>query len=282
MKYFLFLLMPFCYCQNSSNFKLLNKRDSSSISNAHIIINNKLLEISDSLGCFFLMDKQQFNKIRIRHINFEDKLLTYSEVIKKDTVFMIPSNQKLEEINILTKNYEKTSILPKQSVFSKVGYFKGHKANFNSQYATFIHNDDFNEAIIEKIIIEPHKGYWGDPDKQFMPFKVNLYSVDTINRLPLNKLIPKSIFTRKEHLKNKVNNKYISVDIRDLLITFPKEGVFVVVEVFKRINYEKYYHISNEPPAFKIIKKKKKSKSFTLSQWFSTRDSTLTKIGLIK
>lgn len=277
MKFLLFLLMPFCYGQNSSSFKLLNKKDSSSISNAHIFIDDKLLQISDSLGIFSLNHEQQFDKIHISHINFEDKLLTYSESIEKDKIFMTPLNHNLEEVNILTKNYEKTSILPKQSVFSKVGYFKGHRANSNSQYATFIPNNDFNEATIEKIIVEPHKGYWGDPDKQFMPFKVNLYSVDTINKIPLKKIIHSSILTRKNDSNNNTQKKYVMVDIRDYNIDFPKEGVYVVVETLSREEYKAYYGISLEPPAFKVIKKMKKSKSYTLSRSFSNIDNTITK-----
>lgn len=82
-----------------------------------------------------------------------------------------------------------------------------------------------------------------------MPFKVSLFSVDSINKIPDKKLIDESIFVQKDK-----NNK-IEIDVIEYDIDFPSNGVFVVVEILSVDYYVSKGFKYNKGPSFKYLEK---------------------------
>jgi hypothetical protein len=249
---------------SQSEFKVLNYKDSTAIENAYISMNGLNKTITDKNGIFKIKSNSKFDSITISHISFNAKTLKKSELLTSEIIFLVEKNQQLDEVVINEKEVVIEPILPKQTLFSKMGHYKGHRAIENSEYVTFIPNSKNKSELIKNIVIETHKGYWGDPNKEYMPFKVNLYSVNESNGLPDKKLLSNSILTRKISEES----KYVKVDISDYFIDFPESGIFICVETLSKDEYKDYMHISTQSPAFKIIKKTKKSKSVTYSRKF--------------
>jgi hypothetical protein len=143
---------------------------------------------------------------------------------------------------------------------------------FSRELVTYLPNDkNIKGAIIKNIIVQPYHDDWGDPNRMFMPFKVNLYSVDTLTNLPKKKLLPNGIIVRKVQGKG----KYVLVNISDFLIDFPTEGIFVCVETLSINEYQKYKKISNEYPAFMYIMRDKNNKSITYIRLYSEDKSKI-------
>ena len=249
---------------SQSEFKVLNYKDSTAIENAYVSMNGINKTLTDKNGIFKIKPNSKFDSLTISHISFNPKTLKKNELLTSGLIFLSEKIQQLDEVVINEKELIIEPILPKQTIFSKMGHFKGHRAPENSEYVTFIPNSENKSELIKNIVIETHQGYWGDPNKEYMPFKVNLYSVNESNGLPYKKLLPNSILTRKIS----EDTKYVKVDISDYFIDFPESGIFVCVETLSKNEYEEYLNISTQSPAFKIIKKTKKSKSITYSRKF--------------
>jgi hypothetical protein len=266
MKKFALIILLFAIAKanSQSEFMVLNYKDSTAIENAYISINGSNKTITDKNGIFKIKSNSKIDSLTISHISFISKTLKKNELSISRIIYLTENNEQLDEVVISEKKLIVETILPKQTLFSKMGHFKGHRAIESSEYVTFIPNKENKSELIKNIVIETHKGYWGDPNKEFMPFKVNLYSVNAKNGLPDKKLLPTSILTRKLSAES----KYVKVDISDFFIDFPDNGIFVCVETLSKDEYNEYLSISTQSPAFKIINKTKKSESITYSRKF--------------
>jgi hypothetical protein len=149
-------------------------------------------------------------------------------------------------------------------------------ANHNTVYATYISNPKGLTGLIKKNIIEVSEGFNGDPNKIFMPFRVNLFSVHPSSKLPDEELLKESILTSK---KKNSDDKYVYIDISDSYIDFLKVGIFVAVNTLNLLEIENYGNISGQSPAFRALRLKKNKKSRTYSRIYSwnrlTRDADI-------
>jgi len=268
-----FLFSVCVTAQSSIKISLLSKKDSTFIENAFIYKDNILVSYSDKKGVFKIKNTD-FKSITINHLSFKSISLNKKEVDNNKIIYLTEKNEALDEVTINSKEVKTDLILPKQSLWSKIGYYKGHKANTNSVYATYIPFDNkYKNSIIKNILIETHKGYWGDPNKQYMPFLINLYSVDSVSKLPNKQMISDSILVSKN--KND-KSKYVTHNVEKYYIDFPEDGIFVAVKTLNKYQYRKYDDISNEAPAFKIIDESKRSKSVTYCKHYHI-DGTIEK-----
>lgn len=108
----------------------------------------------------------------------------------------------------------------------RLGNFQNRPRGFHSVYmpqgriALYIKND-FNK----KTTIENVRYFVGDKGDYSKSFKVMLYSVDSITKQPSKMLIPDTLIVNA-----KFGNKWITVDLSDYRIVFPKNGVFGSME----------------------------------------------------
>lgn len=267
MRFFLILLLLpiLAQAQDVRVYRLLSEKDSVAIKDAYIRVDGKAVAISDAFGEFKIMT-EAFKKLSITHLNYIEKNISYQDLKEVKDIVLQGKNETLEEITLTHKKRKIKRVLPHQSTWSRLAVMKGHKANFDAMYATYLPNKSPNmDAIIKTILIETHIGIWGDPNKQYMPFLVNLYSVDTLTQLPKDKLLFDTYLVAKKD----ENQKYVEVDIKEHRIEFPKEGIFVTVETLSEEEYMNFLSISHEAPAFKVIYKHKNSSSITYNRWLN-------------
>ncbi|MCD8412184.1 hypothetical protein G1K63_00455 [Tenacibaculum finnmarkense] len=262
MRIFILLLLISIYQINAQDnfcYKILSQKDSIEINDAAITMQNGKIHFSNDLGVFCV--KKKYDSILISHINYKSKYFFINTLNNRNKLYLEEKKGALEEVVIVNKKRKLKRILPKKSFLSHFG-FKGHNARFNSISATYLPNTKKHEAIIKNIIIEPSEGYWGDPKKQYMPFRVNLYSLDSLTKLPKTKILPDTILVAKK----KGGKKYVIVNIKKYGIEFPPEGIFVSVQTLPEYEYKYRKSISDEAPAFKILNKEKNSKNITYTR----------------
>lgn len=242
--------------QDNFCYKILSQNDSIEIKDAAITLQNGKVHFSNDLGLFCF--KKKYDSILISHINYKNKYFFINTLNNSNKLYLEEKKGELEEVIIVNKKRKLKRILPNKSFLSYFA-FKGHNAGFNTIYATYLPNSKKHEAIIKNILIEPSEGYWGDPKKQYMPFKVNLYSVDSLTKLPKTKILLDTILVSKK----KGGKRYVIVNIKKYRIEFPLEGIFVSVQTLPEYEYKLRNSISHEAPAFKILNKEKNSKNIT-------------------
>jgi hypothetical protein len=268
MRYLIFSVFLFSSLINGQerSINVFSLKDSVKVKDAFVILDGKALTFTDNDGSFRILTDIKFDSLVISHLNYKNRVFSYETFNQLKNIYLENKEEELEAVFIENKKFKFVQLLPPQSLFSKLGYYKGHKTHFNAVYATYIPNKNYknNNSYIKNIIIEPHSGYWGDKKKEFMPFKVNLYSVDSITKLPSDKILPDKFLAVK-----KVNGKKIvEVNIEDYDLEFPSEGIYVAVETFTKQEYLNLQSISFEAPAFKIIRKKKNTPYVTYSRWY--------------
>ena len=256
--FFLIVFSPFLiFSQVNKEIVLLKERDSTIVKKAHVYIDDIPYTFSNGKGIFQLRVSNKKGNVRITHIGFLDKVLLLNEIIR-DTLYLKEKNNVLNEVLITKKRRKRIEVFPKKNLLTRIGYFKGHKIRLNKIYATFLSKPKKKIYRITKVLIETSKGYWGDSKKKYMPFKVNLYFVDSISGYPSKKILPHSILVREEDGKK----KYVEVDVSKLYIDYPDNGIFVSVEPLTEREYYTFSYISKELPAFKILKKNRKSRTY--------------------
>tara|TARA_R110000744_G_scaffold295438_2_gene405491 strand:+ start:1312 stop:2211 length:900 start_codon:yes stop_codon:yes gene_type:complete len=266
--YFLFI---FCtinsFGQESRTFNIKNIVDSISVEDAYILLDGKISAISDSSGKFSI-ESGTYSQLQISHIGYKSLFISIIQIEDNKTFFLKPNRYQLDEV-VVTNRKVKDTILPSLSRTTKKVRVKSWSSNENTLYATFVPNMNGVNAVINKIIVEPGKGQYGDPNKQFIPFKVNLFYMNAIDSLPKDKVLSQSILAFKDKT---MKQKYVTVDISEFEIDFPSTGIFVVVETLTLSEIPEYIGISSQPTGFAVVKRKKNS-------LFRTYDRIYTSLG---
>jgi hypothetical protein len=256
LKFLVLLFSTITFAQK--RILVIDKENRNPIVNVAILINDTVKYASNDEGFFLIKNKDLKKEISLKHVSYET--INLNELVNVDTIFFEKKINKLNEIILVNKKNKELIILPPNSIISEFGFYKGHNTNLDTQYVTYIPNEIDSEYKIKSIIIELKKGHWKSENLNLMPFKLNLYSVDSILKIPLEKLIDESIYTKKEN-KNK-----IIVDVSDYNIDFKKGGIFVSVEILDIEEYVKDGFFYNSGPSFKYLKKLKQNDFFTLEK----------------
>jgi hypothetical protein len=251
---FLNLFFVSCvYSQNNKTIQILNKKDSTAIESANIFIENKFITNSDNQGYFSINTLKDFKTIKISHVIFGDAFFTKDKIINTDKIYIEERTNNLEEVMISFHKKIKKLIFPEKDILSLKNY--GVSFPFNSEVAIYVPNNDLLENyIIKQIIIKTEKNQFiKNNNSKFVPFEVNLYSVDSVKGIPGEKIFKDNFFA----IRNK-NEENVTVDLGDISRTlFPKNGIFIVIGLFDEEYYNKIGYF--EKPSFKVVRKKKKS-----------------------
>ncbi len=274
-------LFSFLFISNINAQKIYTIKDTidgSNISFASIkIIGTDKGFYSDELGRFSSNFIKGVDSIEISHINY------YSIVVKvnklNENIFLKPKSNLLSEVIISTK---------KKTKEQQIGYVKKAKTlswfiQPKSKLATLIKltKKYNNNSIIKSIQIPIGKKTIkkvGNKFKRISPdfksvFRVELFS--NKDSMPSLSLLKTPIIINC----NQNSSNIIDVDVSDQYISFPKEGVFISVEM---IGEEKGNELGEIVfPSFKFTKKKKKNISsvsyyksvFSNKKWINIRDS---------
>lgn len=259
----LILLLFFCWHFQVYPQKIISRESKAPISYAHIVLDNKIYTFSDDNGEFTIPAKKVFDTLKISHLSYETLSLSRADFLNSPTITLTEKTSELKEISITaSKKKKKTeTLLPEKSLRDKL-YSKdnirllfetspssarkeGTKADdILISRAVYIPNEkQVKNAVIKKIILSsnPKKQKGDEP---YAPFKVNLMTYDTIKKLPGEKIFAEDLSV------GKIRGETVIIDLsKEDPVTFPKEGLCVVVSVYDTLYYATLGNMT--PPAFK-------------------------------
>lgn len=223
--FFFFLIFHLTYSQ--VKYSIYDSQTKLPISYANIWKEKILYTSSDSLGEFIVKDKDLKNNFKITAIGFNDTIIKLNE----NNIYIRPSKILLDEVKIIKRKNAKTVKIGKAKRGDTV-YGVQYDAK-NAECAKYFSNQNNGITFLIKL-----KFYVQTSDKNRI---VNLvfYSVGTNGE-------PKEILNSENKIIHfKKGNYIIEVDVSDLNIEFPKEGIFVVIQYLlleQNKNYAKPYY----------------------------------------
>jgi len=250
----IFFLLSFdCFSQTSEKAFQIITKDSVPIPDAIIKVyfeNSEAQLISDSLGKFALKEEEIKNvkKIEISHLNFEGK------------VIKISAPEKI----VLSERAYLLDVTTVSAKIKTVGEPTSANFGFNDIVVNFIPGTKNENKIIKKLKYNT-VNFGGVKGLKYLPFKANLYLVDSLTGLPGKQLIPDGIL-----LKRSNNKRYVEADISNYNIVMPENGIFIAFELLPEESYkvkliQSRYGAISAVPALKIrIIRSKKVKSYIL------------------
>lgn len=219
------------------------------ISDVNIYFDSIYVQKTDINGVFNVANELNHKKIKLTHIGFYDYTASFDDIYKIKKIILTEKIEKLETVELIqTKEIKSIKLFPSPSVIEKFKTFNNFNPSFGSQLCVYIKNTFNENYYIEKIIISVKKNYKCPKKTENLPFLVNLMSIDTINKLPLEKILESDIIARK-----KIGEDYLEIILSKKEI-FPPEGIFILVEI-PDTNFYKNYTINNKyyTPSFELI-----------------------------
>jgi hypothetical protein len=221
------------------------------------IVNKKIGVYGSELGVFELPKSvKPTDSLEVSYIGYKTHKLSYQNL--KDTVFLVPQINELNEIIIYNDNW-KTNIISKikgKTIDWYVGY--------NEELTTLVKpNINCNNCILKSITIpigkKTVKVFEGKP-KVIYPkfetnFELNLYSV-VANEPSIVSLLNRPIIIKV----NQDTSDEIVLDLSKENITLDNNGIYISVEILtslEEINGNSFL------PSFKITNSKDKNSSTT-------------------
>jgi len=160
------------------------------------------------------------DSIHISRIGFYTKTLSIKDL----------KTNEYSEIHLMKKEYNIAEVVVNDNkVKTKVKTIGNHKNKSNAgdffpylkEIALFIPNKEQKEGIINNINVK-----LTNKINTVLPVRVHVYSVKKLNEGPKNELLKEMVLATT---KNN-NGRWISADISNQRIVFPKEGVFIGFE----------------------------------------------------
>ncbi|WP_026712791.1 peptidase associated/transthyretin-like domain-containing protein [Flavobacterium daejeonense] len=248
----------FLFLQNIFSQERLHKNNNHIIwgyvysSDKRLPIENVNLKIySNNISKYFITDENGKFEIPNNTIDsIEVSSLGYKKRIDKkilDTIYLDNDQNQLSEVIIKPD----TKIKNHLSFFEKLNSFETN-FSWNNKAAIFIPKSNKSNEYIKNLIFAV-SDYGGVKNLKYLPFKTNLYTVDSIG-LPSKPILNEDILVTKTD-----NENWTKVDVSKSKIIIPDEGIFVVFIILEEKNYKqnfinsKYGKIS-AVPALKAYK----------------------------
>ncbi|MBF4518772.1 hypothetical protein IRZ71_20650 [Flavobacterium sp. ANB] len=180
---------------------------------------------------------------------FEISSLGFKKVLNKiitDTIYLENYTNQLNEVIINSKSKTKYKL----SIIEKLNNFETN-FSWENKAAVYIPKSNQNNCI--KNLLFAISDYGGVKNLKYLPFKVNLYTVDSLGK-PLKPVFEKDIISKKND-----DNSLTKVDISKFKITIPDEGIFVVFIILEKKDYpvdfiNSSFGIISAVPALKAYK----------------------------
>lgn len=200
---------------------------------ANIVLKNGKGTYSSEFGIFELEIKSiNTDTLKISTLGYESKILPLID-FKNNTKFEILLNPKIENLDEVLISIKKTKYRDKEilgekregkvSVTSLIGY----------ETALFIDNPKKRLAKLNRIYIDLNKRKNAE---YIATFNIKFYELDTLNNKPGNELYNANFYVKPK------NKKYrLWIDVKDLKILLPKNGLFIGIEMVNTYGKVKKY-----------------------------------------
>lgn len=213
------------------NSILIDEKTKIPIAHAKIWIENEVIEtFSNDKGYFSLITNSENDSIVISHVDYKTKRILVSEI--KDTIFLKSSILGVDEVVILKRKSKKKLIINRIDK-KKANWYFGTGIDNHWLFAKYFpFNKKYNETkFLKKISI-----LTGVNKK--VNFNIRLFSTDKDGK-PLENLTPNNIIATAKKGYNKTE-----INVIDLNILFPENGLFVAIENIEDINSKEFKNTS--------------------------------------
>ena len=224
------------------------------IAYANIVLKNGKGTYSSELGIFELEIKNfDTDTLKVSHLGHESKILPLIK-LKNSTEFEVllkPKTEKLDQVLISSNKIKYTDKLllgdkreGNIGVTSLIGY----------ESAIFIDNPKNTRGKLKRIYIDLKKRKNAE---YIATLNIKFYELDSINNKPGNLLYNENLYIKPK------NKKYrLWIDVKDFEINFPKNGIFIGVEMVN--TYGKVKKYTKFGPMFRYtINKDKNAKTWS-------------------
>lgn len=247
--YLIFLLTVFSYAQKIT---VLDSLSHKSIEDVYVVLNDSIVLTTNDLGVISLNKYKNISKLKFIHLNYHTKEYKINNL--NDTVFLKQKENTLENIVIEGNKRKKR----KQKKITYVHPIKGFlpygsgevRPLQNYIHAVYIPAKYIDSSLKIKNIVFKRTL---KKSKTWPPFTVLLMTVDSTTNLPYQIIYKDSVFP-----DNKEQYKTLKVPVLHNIKT-PKNGLYVVVDIYKKEYYLKNDLYNNTIPFFKVARLKKHS-----------------------
>ncbi|GAA3779249.1 hypothetical protein [Corallibacter vietnamensis] len=244
-----------CFCQSKVVYKVLSAKDSTSIEYAHILLNEKILAYSNQKGEIIFDENipEDNDVLKLSHLTYSQITIRYEDLKRTKNIYLNEKINSLDEVILKTGKRKKTNrLLPERSVLDPLYDRKDVTFPNSLEIAVYIPNYKKKEYFINKIILNSkNKAQKGD--NKYIPFKVNLMTIDTTTHLPDKKIFKEDLSVGKLE-----NQKLVEIDLKNQEeVIFPKEGICIFVSLYS----EEFYLQSgfDKRPSFGVVQIKERS-----------------------
>lgn len=265
---YLLVLLVFIPSRLFSQYKIIDQNTTVAVPYAHIFLDNKFYTYSNENGEFTIAAKQKFDTLKVAHLSYETKLIGYKDVQNTTTISVKEKINTLDEVAITVKRKtRKTKILLPERA-NRDFFSKDYDIALLFEMGTTSGKDEYSENVISRAVYVPNENQKVDArinkiilnsvdkeidgDFNYIPFRVNLMTYDTITKLPKEKIFAEDL------LAGKKKGQKVVIDLsKEGFTEFPKEGICVVVMV-----YHTAYYVNNginNLPKFNTVSLRKNS-----------------------
>jgi hypothetical protein len=229
IKLFILIFVQLSFGQINSI--LIDENTKIPITYAKIWIENEIIEtFSNDKGYFSLITKSENDSIIISHIGFKTKKIAVSEI--KDTILLKSSILKFEEVFVSQRKNKKQFTVNRIDE-KKIDWYFGTGVDNHWLFAKYF---PFNKKYNETKFLKKISLFTGVNKK--VNFNIRLYSTDKDGK-PLENLTPNNIIATAKKGYNKTE-----INVIDLNILFPENGLFVAIENVEDINSNEFKNTS--------------------------------------
>ncbi|KGO93839.1 hypothetical protein Q767_14275 [Flavobacterium enshiense DK69] len=189
--------------------------------------------IADENGKFEMSNEyiNEIDHVEVSSIGFKKKV---SKIVS-DTIYLDEDTNQLSEVIVDSKSKIKYQL----SFFEKLNSFETN-LSWNSKAAVYIPKNYEDKCV--KNLLFGVSDFGRVKNLKYLPFKVNLYTVDSLG-FPYKPILEKDILVTKTDAK-----KWTTVDVSKFGITVPDEGLFVVFIILDQKDYKNDFIYSKYGP----------------------------------
>jgi len=189
-------------------------------------LNLNIGTMSDEKGYFNLKKIDTLKYIQISSLGYESKIVNIKRI--DSIIFLKPKIESLNEVVVYSKNidYNKNIKLGLNQSFNKIKT----SLPFGYEFSAFIENKYKKRGVIKEVFLNLNKSNEYD---FIATYNIKFYRYDSIRKEPGELLSEKNIFVKPK------NKTYIlKINVENLNISLPKNGICVGVELVNLENFK--------------------------------------------
>ncbi|MXN91064.1 hypothetical protein GR160_07460 [Flavobacterium sp. Sd200] len=204
----LLLLLSLPLCAQQKALRFVDSKTKKPITDAYVYLDSAFVAATDFNGNVKFDMGRSYSNLIVDHVAYYKRTITRDSILIKKVYSLKKHVDVLDEVYISDRQKKDT--------------LAGIKTNFSwgNKAATFVayQNDSYIKRLKFRVI-----SVFGVKGMEYLPFMANIYTYDTVTKLPGKSLLPQDIA-----VENKNGNKWAEADISAYKIKVPKEGICIM------------------------------------------------------